>query len=80
MGDLLEKHMTRVPIDKAVKPFDGAYVYCDRWWTVENDCILFYRGSPQCNADRRIAESFRDRMYPGADVRLLPVVYMPNER
>ena len=70
----------KVPIEKAVKPKDGYVVMADRWWIVVDECILFYRGyAPQCNDVKAITESIRDRMYPGAEVRFLPMVFRAQE-
>jgi hypothetical protein len=70
------KLLTKIPIEKATKPFDGARVYADKWWIVMDGCVLFYRGrSPQCNANEDIAKRLRDRLYPGAEVHQLAVVF-----
>lgn len=79
MSALLEKFMEKIPVEKAVKPFEEAYVYCNRWWTVRDGCILFYRKSPQCNSIEKVARKFQERLFPGANVRFLPVVFAPND-
>ncbi len=75
-----ESLLTCVPVEKATKPFDGGVVLCDRWWIVREECVLFFRGvSPQCNANESITLRLRDRLYPGADVRFLPTVYVSQD-
>jgi len=71
-----EKLLTKVPIEKATTLFDGARVYANYWWVVRDGCILFFRKfAPQCNKNREITERLRDKLYPGADVQFLPVVF-----
>lgn len=74
-NDIL-KHITKVPIEKATKPFDGAIVIANRYWIVIDDCILFYRKhSPQCNSQLAVVESIKKRLYPDAEIRFLECVY-----
>lgn len=74
-----EKLLTRIPISKATQPFDGALVIANRYWTVVDGCILFYRKkSPQCNSDRRLVEHTNKRLYPTATVEFLPVVFVEH--
>ncbi len=84
MGTLVGK-ITEVPIKDLTFPKNGCYdIRLDWWWIVKNESLLFYCqtsmsfGSPQCNADRRLAESVRDRIYPEAEVRQIPAVYIPH--
>lgn len=75
-----KKLLKHVTIEKATMVFDGATALCNRWWIVDDGCILFYRGrAPQCNSQKEIAEAIRDRLYPNAEVRFLPVVYRRQE-
>lgn len=68
--------VTCLPVGKAIKPFDGARVICDRWWIVQDEHLLFFRGfSPQCNAIKEIAERIAKKLYPEADVRFFETVY-----
>ena len=73
---------TKVPLSVATKPRSGVFsIDVDLWWVVIDECILMYRGrSPQCNPHKRMVEKLVDRMYPGAEVRQVPVVYIPMER
>lgn len=47
------------------------------WWIVTpEDEVLRYKGfSNQCNENETVAKSIRDSLYPGFEVRQLPVVY-----
>lgn len=75
MSDFLEK-CDKLPISKAIVPFTGAKVWVDNYWVVVDECLLFYKKtSPQCNSNQEIAEKVRDIIYPGAEVRLIPLVY-----
>lgn len=81
MGKVDEKLLTAIPVEKATTPFDGAYVYANRWWIVRDGCVLFFcKFAPQCNPNKEITERLRDRLYPGAEVRFLPVVFAKMER
>ena len=77
MGNINRKLLTKIPLEKALKPFDGASVMLNRFWIIEDECILFYnKYSAQCNSDSTIAESIRKRIYPDARILFLPVVYV----
>lgn len=70
---------TKVPLEKALKPFDNALVLTDRWWVVVDNCILFYRGySPQCNSQKEITELSMRRLYPKAEAVYFPVIYVEH--
>ena len=72
--------ITKVTIEKATTPFNGAMVMTNRYWIVIDDCILFFgkNKSPQCNSDQRLAEYINKRLYPEASVKFLPVVYIEH--
>ena len=73
--------LTRIPVEEAITPRNGMVVMCDRWWIVLDGCLLFFKGfAPQCNAVEKIAKSIRDRLYPDADVRFLPLVFVKQSR
>lgn len=57
----------------------GVYtIYINDWWVVVDECVLMHRGrNPQCNSDERVARMLQKRLYPDAEVRQLPIVYMP---
>lgn len=74
-----DKYITKIPIEKAITPFDGAIVIADRWWTVVDECILFYKETrPQCNSHKEVAEHLNKRLYPNAECRFIPVVYVEH--
>lgn len=68
-------------IEKATKPSPGIHnIICDAWWIVEDECILFFLknyGAPQCNANKEVEESIRDRIHPGKKVVQLDAVFIP---
>lgn len=72
------------PESKVTQPFDGATVYADKWWVyVPDKGIMFYRHTPksqhlapQCNSSRNCAEIVRSNLYPWAELKHLPVVYL----
>jgi hypothetical protein len=69
----------KVKIADVEKPKSGLLdCYMDRWWVVTpDDEILFYQKcSPQCNADEGIAKNIRDKIFPGLEVRQIPVVFL----
>ena len=69
----------KVKIEHAITPplCGGAFdITVNCWWITDGEHIFFYKGfAPQCNQQKHIAESIRDRLYPGMDVAHLPVVY-----
>lgn len=68
--------LVKVPIKEATTPTDGSRVYANRYWTVMDECILFWRGfAPQCNSNEDIAKKVRDKLYPECDVRFFEVIY-----
>ena len=74
---LNDKDLTKIPIEQATKPFEGAVVYMNRWWIVVDENILLYKKySPQCNKDRRVVEKGLQKLYPGSEVKFLEVVYL----
>jgi hypothetical protein len=79
MNARLEKNIELVDIADAATPRDGVFrVIVDAWWIVKDEKIMMYRGfSPQCNRDRKLAESVRKKLYPECELRQLPAVYVP---
>lgn len=75
-----EKDLYRVTIEKATTPFDGALVMTNRYWTVIDNCILFYgkHKTPQCNSNEHLVRHTNSRIYPGADTVFIPVVYVEH--
>lgn len=75
MNGLHRKHIKKYPISRVTIPFDGATVMTDRWWVVEDERVLFWGHSPQCNSIESIARYIQKRLYPEAEVRFIPAVY-----
>lgn len=74
---MTDKDFTKIPIDIATQPFEGAVVYMDRYWIVQDGCILLYKKySPQCNKDERVVERSLKKLYPGSEVKFLKTVYL----
>lgn len=71
---------TRVPLASLIQPRDGWVCHLNSWWTItERGEVLFFRGlSAQCNDSEATARHLQKRLYPGLDVRLVPVAYLPN--
>lgn len=71
-----------VSIEKAAELKEGiVYCYLNRWWVCHPEKgIIFYRpegthgGSPQCNTREDVTRDMASRLYPWAEVKLLPVV------
>lgn len=71
---------TKLPVSRVIIPFNGARVYTDSYWIIVDECILLYKGhSVQCNVNKEIADKIRDRLYPGKEVRFLPLVYLESK-
>lgn len=71
-----------LPLDKATAaPGDGFWeVYADRWWAYEPEKgLIFYRKSPQCNRDERIARRVVELCHPDAEMVFVPRVYVRHD-
>lgn len=80
MNEKLRKNLTFVPLDKATTPTTGMFqVYVDWWWCVtpEEQLMFYHEDAPQCNRQEKLARRLHDRLYPGYEVRQIPVVYVP---
>lgn len=71
----------KVPICEATRPpaESGTFqVQVNKWWAVtEDDCVLMYCESRQCNSDRRVVEHIiTHEGHPGVKAVLLPHVYL----
>lgn len=72
------------PESEVTQPIDNSTVYADKWWVyVPDKGIMFFRRTPksrhlapQCNSNRDCAEAVRLKLYPWAELRHLPVVYL----
>lgn len=74
-----------VPIDEATVPPGGIINhYKDRWWAVcPERGVVFHRankrsksGSPQCNGNEVIARKVIGGLYPWAEIRFIPSVFV----
>lgn len=79
---LLRGRVLAVPVDVLSTPRDGE-VMTDRWWAVRDGRALFWQGrgnrrgwSPQCNHDRRIADSLVESIHQGASAEFIPIAYV----
>lgn len=77
-----------IDAETAAKPVNGECIV-DAWWMVDPEKgLAFYhvarghqrsdRPSPQCNANRSIAEMLAGKMAGGHVVRQVPVVFMSH--
>jgi len=80
-----------LPLDVATTPKNGE-VIVDSWWVVhpEQGIVLYTHSgttddskgrrpmfcSPQCNQDQRITDHFVETMYPFAEARQIPAVFL----
>lgn len=79
--------MNLIPVAQATTPKDGlVHCHVDCWWIVIDECLVFYKpprwrgaGTPQCNANEEITRKIGAKLYPGAEVRKIPVVYIEAE-
>lgn len=84
--DIEDSRLVFLPVETASEPKDGLPQRClkDYWWIFEpTRGILFYRQtakskhlSPQCNSNRVIAEQIRSRLYPWAEIKQVPKVFV----
>ena len=85
-----ENRMRFVPVETITTAKNGLYqVRVNAYWpTVERDgkdCVMFYggnshyKGTPQCNLYKEIAEAVTDKLYPEAKIVQLPIAYVPWE-
>lgn len=73
-----DKKLTFVPVIELEKPKkEGEYI-ADSWWIVHPERgAVFVSGYPQCNTQRRVAEIIQPKMYPWAEIQLIPIAYLP---
>ena len=80
MKDYTQKPWVKMPLSKLKTPRNGAICYPSSWWCVTPDqCVLFFRGSPQCNANRDVAESIQARIHQGCTVEHVEVAYLDHD-
>lgn len=80
---LLEKDFVKIPINiaGAIPARDGFYqLYKNYTWAVtEDDCILLYKGSPQCNINKLIVERHTTLCPWKTRAELLESVFLPHD-
>lgn len=66
----------KVPISEITKPKAGCFVYGGSWWSVIDDCVLFFKSyaSPQCNVNREVLK----RMKPELEQVYLEFAFIPH--
>jgi len=79
MKESLKEQLTFVPVEEVSRPRDGVFrVVVDAWWIMSGGQVMFFRGhSPQCNANREVAERIRKSLYPECEIVQVPVAYVP---
>ena len=75
MGET-DKHLRFVPLNKATIPPSGLIEHFkDCYWVVHpKKGVVFWKHSPQCNANKVIADRIAEHMYPWAEVKLMASV------
>jgi hypothetical protein len=81
---------TTMPLSALQNGTTGGYFYhiVNHWWPISSDDQVFFYGnerspyqSPQCNANRTIAERFHGHIdaagFVVKEVRLIPIAYQP---
>lgn len=60
--------------------------YKDRWWVVAPEKgVLFWKphkrwaGHPQCNSNEALTKSLMEKLYPWAEIRFMPSVFVKAE-
>ena len=68
--------LKKIPIEEAIIPKNNYTVYVDKYWVIDDNCILFWGDfAPQCNSDKELCAIVRDKIYPDCEIRQLKVVY-----
>jgi hypothetical protein len=75
-----DKNLSFIPLVEATTPRDGTTVLANRWWSVdpERGLLVWRRYSVQCNHSESIARKIGEKMYPWAETRFMPVVFLPG--
>lgn len=67
-----------VPLAELAVPKDGRVVV-DGYWSVHPERgAIFVRDSPQYNKDPRIPAMLREKLYPWAEIRFVPLAFMAD--
>lgn len=78
MSKIPEKDWIKVKIEDAIIPHEGYTVIMDRWWSVKDGYIFYYRyyTCPQCNSNKDITERLGEKH--GRTPQFIPIVYQPH--
>ena len=77
-------HYIKVPLERAQTPKQGYRVYLNKWWLVEDGCVLGFKlhdrdhPTPQCNDNKAIIEVSLKRK-PEQTAVFLAVAYWPSQ-
>lgn len=76
------KFITYLPLNEVVRePRDGLWEILDnRWWSFyPGKGLMFYRKTPQCNTNEKIAQIVTSDCHPGAEVIFVPRVCLKHD-
>ena len=72
--------ITLVPISNFISPKDGIHdIHINWWWIVtQNDEIVFYGSSPQCNMNEELCILINKQIYSKSDYKVvqITIVYL----
>lgn len=81
MKDYTIKPWRKMSLQELTTPKNGRLCMLDHWWVVTPDRhVLFYTGSPQCNANEAIAKRILEKLHPGCTAEFVDVAYLPQRR
>jgi len=72
----IDNRFTKIPLSELTTPKNGHVVITNSFWVVVDGNAFTFRGAPQCNASKEVAE----KVYPDYDYVFLDVAYLPNRR
>lgn len=68
-----------MPLDDVTKASGAVDIIRDAWWAVHPERgLVFWRHSPQCNTDKRVADQVVPMLYPWADIQQIVLVMIPE--
>lgn len=79
MIDEDDRKLSFVSLEELTTPASGT-VLVNHYWSVHptKGVIFYMRYSPQCNSDERITNKLQPKLYPWAEVQLIPTAYIPR--
>jgi len=74
-----DKRISFTPFSEAVEPPEGVvYHYKNRWWCCDQERgLILWRNSPQCNSNEFVVRRLQEGMYPWAELKFMPSVFIP---